>query len=252
LLAKPGTTRLYKTDDAYAAWLDEKSKGFELGRSMGRSKEGHIPVIFVAEDRALEIPLLPADVAAPHIDGDLGEPAWTRAAVASDFRRTATGVPAGQPTEVRVLFDRDTLYLGVRCREANMTALTARARRDDSATLFNDDTFELFLGHRHNYASTFWQVAVNALGTRYDAVTKEPDYDLALNCVTGRGEDEWRVEMAIPFKSLGLEAAPFGKTWHGNFCRTRRTSPRENTSWSPLPEGFHDPRNFGKWVFADR
>src|SRR4051812_43472824 len=50
-----------------------------------------------------------------NVDGRLDEPIWQRATAASDFIQIDpnNGVPATEPTEVHIVFDKDRLYLGV-------------------------------------------------------------------------------------------------------------------------------------------
>ena len=51
------------------------------------------------------------------IDGELDEPQWNRAGLAKDFTQSEpySGKPASEPTEVRLLFDRQNLYVGAYC-----------------------------------------------------------------------------------------------------------------------------------------
>jgi hypothetical protein len=51
------------------------------------------------------------------LDGVLDEPEWSQAEPAKDFiqKLPATGEPATEPTEVRLLYDQDNLYVGVYC-----------------------------------------------------------------------------------------------------------------------------------------
>ena len=62
----------------------------------------------------------------------------------------------------------------------------------------------------------------------------------------------WNLEIAIPFKSLGLRKTPFGRTWRGNLCRTRKPSEREVSAWANVEDGFHEPKSFGEWIFAGK
>src|SRR5262245_45434390 len=52
----------------------------------------------------------------PKLDGRLDDAVWTTASVESDFRRDvpSDGRPAAQQTDVRVLYDREALYVGAR------------------------------------------------------------------------------------------------------------------------------------------
>src|SRR5688572_31482146 len=51
------------------------------------------------------------------MDGRLDEPFWRRAQPAADFIQVDpnNGVRVTEPTEVRIAFDRDTIYIGVTC-----------------------------------------------------------------------------------------------------------------------------------------
>ena len=61
----------------------------------------------------------------PVIDGDLTDTVWQDADIATDFFRAKEGetYPAELDTEVRVLYDENTLYIGVRCEEPDMKSL---------------------------------------------------------------------------------------------------------------------------------
>ena len=63
--------------------------------------------------------LPPGDASALRVDGLLDETAWRDAPVASGFRQQEPfeGEPATEITEVRVLFDDATLYVGVMARD---------------------------------------------------------------------------------------------------------------------------------------
>src|SRR5262245_44607071 len=59
------------------------------------------------------------------LDGSPDEPAWRRATPATDFlqRDPDNGAPATEKTEVRVIFDRDRIVLGVICHDSEPTEL---------------------------------------------------------------------------------------------------------------------------------
>src|SRR5689334_6619323 len=50
-------------------------------------------------------------------DGVLNEPIWQQAIPASDFRQQdpQNGAPATEPTEVRIVYSSDSLFMGVTC-----------------------------------------------------------------------------------------------------------------------------------------
>ena len=58
------------------------------------------------------------------------------------------------------------------------------------------------------------------------------------------------VEMAIPFKSLGLATPRPGAVWTANFARARRADGGgELSCW--VAEEFGNPAVFGEMVFGD-
>ncbi len=63
--------------------------------------------------------LPPGEASALRIDGLLNETAWRDAPMASGFRQEEPfeGEPATEVTEVRVLFDDATLYIGILARD---------------------------------------------------------------------------------------------------------------------------------------
>lgn len=76
---------------------------------------------------------------APRIDGLLDEAVWASANVVDRFvqQEPQEGQPATDRTEVRVLFDRNRLYIGVRAYAA--LPVTATEMRRDADRLFDED-----------------------------------------------------------------------------------------------------------------
>ena len=54
------------------------------------------------------------------VDGRLDEEVWQRAVPASEFIQIdpANGTPATEPTEVRIVFTKDAIYMGVTCYDS--------------------------------------------------------------------------------------------------------------------------------------
>src|SRR5215203_3020593 len=74
------------------------------------------------------------------IDGMLDEAAWQRAQKIDTLqqREPIEGAPASERTEVRVLYSRSRLYVGVSCYDFQPQALVA-TRFDRDVTLDSDD-----------------------------------------------------------------------------------------------------------------
>ena len=90
------------------------------------------------------------------LDGRLDEEFWSSVTPAADFIQIdpANGRPATEPTEVRVAFSRDNLYLGVLCYDSEPDKWLGYQRRRDEF-LSSDDRFmwtiDTFLDARSGY-----------------------------------------------------------------------------------------------------
>ena len=112
---------------------------------------------------------------APSIDGDvLGDSAWKAAPVIDGFRQYQPneGQPVSEKTEVRMVFTKDTLYVGVVCYDSNPDGIiVADARRDSS--LSNTDSFQMIFDTYQDVQNGF-VFGTNPTGLEYDGqVTNE-------------------------------------------------------------------------------
>jgi hypothetical protein len=209
----------------------------------------------------------------PVIDGDLSEAVWHQIVhgedaaqgrrggvpltvhgkdaahmVACDFVRAKQtgGVPAKLKTEAMVLYDEDTLYIGMLCEEPNMNALRETQTRRDSA-VWQDDTVQVQLD-TYNDQRNCYVLAVNTLGTQMDAkISNEGGYDENWNAnweaKVQKNGDHWTAEMAIPFRELRFN--PRQTEWGINFWR-RHPMDQERYSWSDTKGSFSRVSDFGK------
>src|SRR4030095_6818954 len=76
------------------------------------------------------------------VDGRLDDAAWARATPATDFIQLdpLNGSPATERTEVRILYNGTSLYMGVICFDSEPTRLLRFQRRRDEG-LPSDDRF---------------------------------------------------------------------------------------------------------------
>jgi hypothetical protein len=74
------------------------------------------------------------------VDGELNEPVWLRAIPATDFIQSdpANGSPATERTEVRIAYNKTTLYMGVICFDDEPEKMLRFQRRRDEG-LPSDD-----------------------------------------------------------------------------------------------------------------
>ncbi|MBI4885478.1 MAG: carbohydrate binding family 9 domain-containing protein [Acidobacteria bacterium] len=171
-----------------------------------------------------------ADGEAMTLDGRLDEPFWSRAVPAKDFiqRDPQNGRPATEPTEVRIAYDRESLYLGVTCFDSEPDKwLGYQRRRDENAN--SDDEFswtiDTFLDGRTGY---FFQM--NPSGLMYDSFmgvnSDNREWDGIWNARARRSEIGWTLEIEIPFRTLNFN--PNSDSWGINFQRTVRRKNEES------------------------
>lgn len=168
------------------------------------------------------------------IDGHLDEPAWQEAAVIPGLTQVdpEEGEEPTMRTEVRLLFDDDFLYLGVRAFDDEPDRIVAtEMQRDDRFRA--DDRIEIvldtFLDRRNAYL-----FRVNPLGARSDGLIESgrlvsEDWDGIWYAGASVDEKGWTAEVAIPFKTVAFE--PGGTAWGFNIERSVRRD-NEISRWA--------------------
>ncbi|GEM_PF-1613015 len=189
---------------------------------------------------------LPRVEAAPHIDGDLSDAAWQRAARATNFVHHDRQTTAGVQTTAFACHDAHGLYVAFTCEEPNTDRLQARDRPLDGA-VNQDDCVELFVapGTRDAY----YHFLVNPANSRKDQrVWGSPrrsdndwngDWQSATTVDPGKA---WTVEVAIPWHNFSPDLGR-GR-WRVQFCRARRTGDPEFASYSFVDGSFHNTEAF--------
>ena len=152
------------------------------------------------------------------IDGLLDEGAWQDAPVIREFTQVdpAEGQPVSQPTEVRILFDDDALYIGARLQDSG--EITTRLGRRDMP-LLDSDWFGVVIDSYHGHRSGF-VFDVNPSGVQRDAVksvagggeSDDNTWDAVWDVATSIDDDGWTAEYRIPFSQLRFNPAESAST----------------------------------------
>lgn len=183
------------------------------------------------------------------IDGDPGEAAWLEALPYDALTISASDRLASNQTVFRMLYDDEALYIGVRCFEANMQGLKTNVTSRDGS-VWQDDDIEVFLDTNHDH-ETFYQLATNAIGTRFDGRTGSSTWDGDWEVAGSIGPDSWSIELRVPFATLAQSPPAKGTLWGMNLCRERlATGQRELHNWANVEGNFHRPWLFGHLYFA--
>jgi hypothetical protein len=142
----------------------------------------------------------------PIVDGRLDEAVWESADVAEDFRQFEPdeGQPATERTEVRVLYDNDSLYVGVRLFDSQPDRIVARlSRRDEDP---DADRFTFYVDALHDRV-TGAAFEVSAAGAQRDAIisndtSRDNSWDAVWNVAVAINADGWVAELRIPLSQL--------------------------------------------------
>lgn len=169
------------------------------------------------------------------LDGRLDEPAWRQAPVADGFRQYVPdeGAAPSLPTEVRVLYGDDALYVGATLHDDQPDRILQTLGRRDA---FNQaDWFQVSIDS-HDGGKMAYTFAVNAAGVQVDGITTgwlDTSWDAVWASEARVGPDGWTVEMRIPYAMLRFPEADV-QAWGINF---RRTIPRfgETDEWVLIP-----------------
>ena len=172
------------------------------------------------------------------LDGILDEDAWGRAEPATGFtqREPRPGEPATETTFIRVLFDDQTLYIGIDARDANPERIVALEMGRD-VSLFRDDSVVVLLDTFHDHRNAYF-FETNPNSSRTDALITDEgrdtnfEWDGVWKVRSRRTANGWSAEMAIPFASIRFDRGL--ATWGFNVRRLIRYK-NEEAHWSAIP-----------------
>lgn len=159
----------------------------------------------------------------PVIDGRLDDPVWLETEPIGDLTQVVPleGAEPTERTEVRIRYDSDRLYIGVRCFDRRPDLIVATQMERD-AQLDPDDRVEIvidtFLDRRNAY---FFQMS--PVGSKGDALITDNgrDFNKPWDGIwEGRAtidDGGWSMEMALPFKTINFR--PGLDSWGFNINR---------------------------------
>jgi len=187
------------------------------------------------------------------VDGELNEVDWQGSAVANDFINkwpTDTG-SAKLQTEVKVIYDAQFIYFGIKADLSNKSPVIQSLKRDVNPYYSDGISVVLDPSAEHTSGYTF---GVNAANAQMEGIVQVNsasfEWDAKWYSQTKIFSGYWTAEIAIPFKSLRFPEGP--DQWSINFIRNDMTNNCFST-WNQVPIQFFGANLncLGKIVFAD-
>jgi hypothetical protein len=175
-----------------------------------------------------------------NIDGKLNEAAWASAVPAGDFTQSYPNVGGKptDPTEVRILYDDDALYVGVRMFDSEPNLIAAQLARRDATGIYSD-WLHVMVDSYHDRRTSF-RFSVNPRAVQKDVLEfddnhgEDINWDAVWEVATTVDSAGWVAEYRIPFSQLRFGRAAPGqeRLWGIQIMRdiARRN---ERDSWSP-------------------
>jgi hypothetical protein len=142
------------------------------------------------------------------LDARFGEKVWQRVDSITDFRQRepVEGAPATERTVVKLVRDRQRLYIAVRAYDSEMNRVRSSQLRRDGDLENADDNFTVLIDSFHDRRGAFL-FRTNPNGAMWDAQlvgldVLNRDWNGIWEVVTRRDADSWSAEFAIPFQTL--------------------------------------------------
>jgi len=175
------------------------------------------------------------------IDGKDTEQQWSHADIATHFleRNPTEGEPPRFPTEVRVLYDDNSIYiLGYCYDEQPDSILTQLGERDDN---LNADQFTVSFDTYNKMIDAF-TFSVTASGVQSDSRISDRSFNAVWESAVQIVEDGWIVEIEIPYYAIRFPKAE-EQVWRVNFEREIRRS-RTQLQWALVPKEVETELNY--------
>ncbi|MGI8603240.1 MAG: DUF5916 domain-containing protein [Verrucomicrobiales bacterium] len=170
----------------------------------------------------------------PIIDGRLDDVCWSSAALISDFTQVEPrqGVAPSERTEVRLTYNRDYLFIGVRCFDREPGKISAKQMQREG-DMESDDTIALTFDTFGRKRTGYLFMVTPSGGTK-DALLEadgrpRTEWDTIWEARPRLDSEGWTVEIAIPFKSVSFD--PVASFWGFNVERVIRRK-QEIVRWA--------------------
>ena len=177
------------------------------------------------------------------VDGVLDEPVWQSVEPIRQLYQIQPdqGDPATEQSEVRIMYDDKKLYFGFIFYDSEMDKIVANDMRRDSSGLRSNDYGFLLLDTYNDRRNAVFFRFTPVGGMEDTAVSNSggslnTSWDIVWECRCRINEDNWTVEIAIPFSQLRFEQSDV-MNWGLNFGREIARK-REIAAWNEAPKTY--------------
>ena len=165
-------------------------------------------------------------VAPVQVDGVLDEAAWAEARPTSGFvaGEPMEGVPAVHDTEVRVLYDDEAIYVGVRMWDPDPASIRRQlTRRDEESESYDfvEVAFDPDRDRRSAYAFRLTAAGVQVDRFRYDDVEVDEAWQAVWEGDVSVDSEGWTAEFRIPLSQLRFDPSDDPQSWGFNVTRRK-------------------------------
>ena len=146
---------------------------------------------------------------APEFDPDFKDGDWKFARPSDNFQLFPQGRQP-EKTVVKILYDKQNFYVGVRCDAPNLQKVTAMAPAGQPRdTWFGGEKFEMFvMGLDNDGKEVIYQFVVTPNGNIFDSKAKDPAWNGEFTSKLYKAEKSWSLLLTVPFKTLGYNEMP--------------------------------------------
>ena len=202
----------------------------------------------------------------PVIDGNLDDRVWAGCKECGDFCLLDTSEqrrPVSEKTSFRLGYDKDGLYVAIRCEESAMDRLSVSAKPQPETRdglIENQDVVHIMFGSPHWRNDQFGHICVNAAGEFTDTLMNWKPGMVGwyhrgatlkgVEVKASRDAKGWNVEMAVKNADVGTWGSDgLNMPWAFQVVRFERPH-GELSSWNPATVFPHGPDHFGVLFLA--
>ena len=175
------------------------------------------------------------------VDGRLDESDWERAEVITGFTQVEPdeGEPAEEPTEVRILYDDENIYLGAKMFDSDTSRIAHQLTRRDQtgrAAGYFEFSFDSNFDRTTGYTFRVTAAGVQRDEYMFDDTEDERAWNGVWESEVSFTDDGWVAEIRLPLSQVRYEPSAEPQVWGVNFAR-RRIAANERSEWAFVPIG---------------